>query len=87
VRVEPIVPDQPATPSAPDDGADFAQALDAVGNALAGATLAEDAFAYGAGTLESAVYERARADVALSVATATAQRFTQAIQSVLNMQI
>ncbi len=56
-------------------------------NALAGATRAEDAFAYGAGMLEAAVYERARADVALSVATATAQRFAQAIQSVLNMQI
>jgi flagellar hook-basal body complex protein FliE len=87
VRVEPIVPDLPAAPKAEDDGADFARALDAVGNALNGATRAEDAFAYGTGTLDAAVYERARADVALSVATATAQRLAQAIQSVLNMQI
>ena len=87
MRVESIVPDVPATSKAEDDGGDFARALDAVGNALNGATRAEDAFAYGTGTLEAAVYERARADVALSVATATAQRLAQAIQSVLNMQI
>ncbi len=87
MTVEPIVPDLPPSPSAQGHGADFARALDAVGNVLGGATRAEDAFAYGAGTLETAVYERARADVALSVAAAAAQRLTQAIQSVLNMQI
>lgn len=87
MRVEPIVPDLPVAPDAQEDGADFMHALDAVGNSLTGATRAEDAFAYGSGTLEAAVYERARADVALSVATATAQRLTQAIQSILNMQI
>ncbi|HEY6325820.1 MAG TPA: flagellar hook-basal body complex protein FliE [Candidatus Cybelea sp.] len=87
MKVEPIVPDLPAAASAQADGADFARALDAVGNALTGATRAEDAFAYGTGTLDAAVYERAQADVALSVATATAQRLVQAVQSVLNMQI
>lgn len=87
MRVEPIVPDLPAAPDAREDGTDFTRALDAVGNSLTGAAAAEDAFAYGSGTLEAAVYERARADVALSVATATAQRLTQAIQSILNMQI
>jgi hypothetical protein len=54
---------------------------------LNGANRAEDAFAYGGGTLERAVYERAQADVTLSVATATAQRIAQTVQSVLNMQI
>jgi flagellar hook-basal body complex protein FliE len=48
---------------------------------------AEDAFAAGSGDLQSAIYERARADVALSVATAAAQRTTQALQSILNMQV
>ncbi len=87
MRVEPIAPDLPPAPLAQGDGTDFTRALDAVGNALAGASRAEDAFAYGTGSLERAVYERARADVALSVATAAAQRLTQAIQSILNMQI
>lgn len=88
MRVEPILPDAPAAPSANDLGAGaFARALDAVGNALNGANRAEDAFAYGGGTLERAVYERAQADVTLSVATATAQRIAQTVQSVLNMQI
>ena len=54
---------------------------------LGSAEGAEDSFAYGGGTLQEAVYERARADVALSVATATAQRITQSVQSVLNMQV
>ena len=54
---------------------------------LRGAESAEDAFAAGAGSLQDAVYERARADVALSAATATAQRSAQAISSILNMQV
>ncbi len=87
MTVEPIVPDLPPSPNTAGDGSNFARELDALGNVVAGATRAEDAFAYGAGTLEAAVYERARADVALSVATAAAQRLTQAIQSVLNMQV
>lgn len=87
MRVEPILPDAPTAPAS-DDGADkFTRALDAIATALTGANHAEDAFAYGRGTLEDAVYERAQADVALSIATATAQRITQAVQSVLNMQV
>ena len=88
MRVEPLIPDigpMPQTPS-PDAGA-FAKALDALGDVLGGAQRAEDAFASGRGTLQTAVYERARADVALSVATATAQRLAQSIQSILNMQV
>jgi flagellar hook-basal body complex protein FliE len=88
MRVEALVPDAPVAPES--DGADpagFARALDSLGATLVGATRAEDDFAYGRGTLQAAVYERARADVALSVATATASRVAQAVQSILNMQV
>ncbi|MGC1380675.1 MAG: flagellar hook-basal body complex protein FliE [Candidatus Baltobacteraceae bacterium] len=88
MTVEPIVPDLAPAPSArSDDATAFARALDALGSTLIGASRAEDAFAYGRGSLQEAVYERAQADVALSVATASVQRLTQAVQSVLNMQV
>jgi flagellar hook-basal body complex protein FliE len=87
MSVEPILPDAPAPAGNVADDSGFARALDALGESLAGATRAEDDFAYGRGTLQAAVYERAQADVALSVATATAQRIVQAVQSVLNMQV
>ena len=91
MTVEPIVPDV-ALPSreSPDSGSDaslFAAALDALGGTLTAAQNAENAFASGAGTLHEAVYARARADVALSVATAAAQRTASAITSILNMQV
>ena len=87
MRVEPLVPDVLPTAAPSDDAAGFTRTLDAIATALTGANRAEDEFAYGRGTLEDAVYERAQADVALSIATASAQRVTQAVQSVLNMQI
>ncbi len=87
MRVEPLLPDAPPAPSGAGATAGVASALDALGDALTGATRAEDDFAYGRGTLQDAVYERAQADVALSVATATAARIAQATQSVLNMQV
>jgi flagellar hook-basal body complex protein FliE len=88
MRVELLVPDAPpARRAAIDESGAFAQALDTIGSVLAGADRAEDAFAVGNGTLQAAVYERARADVALSVATATAQRAAQALQSIFNMQV
>ena len=90
MTVQPILPDAPPLPEpslvASDAGA-FARALDAVSALLGGAAQAEDSFAYGRGTLQRAVYQRAQADVALSVATACAQRLAQAVQSVLNMQV
>lgn len=89
MRVEALAPD--AAPlqrtSAPHDSTAFARALDGVGALLTGAERAEDAFAAGRGDLQTAVYERARADVALSVATAAAQRTAQALQSILTMQV
>ena len=88
MRVEPLVPDAPPSANADTgDVAAFARAIDALGAELTGASSAEDDFAYGRGTLQAAVYERARADVALAVATSIAQRVAQAVQSVLNMQV
>lgn len=86
-----LQPDEPRRLHASHVGASaadaFAQSVDAVDAIFAQAQQAEDAYARGAGTLLQAVYERARADVALGVAVAAASRTAQAVQSVLNMQI
>lgn len=89
MRVEVLLPDaSPAVRSANAPQADmFGKILDDLGAVLGKAEKSEDAFANGAGDLQTAVYERARADVALSVATAAAQRTAQALQSILNMQV
>jgi len=88
VRIEALVPDAaiaaPAPPALPEA---FARALDGVSDALTGATRAEDAFAAGRGSLQDAAYERARADIAISVATAVAGRTAQVAQSLLSMQV
>jgi len=75
-----------AMPAEPAASA-FTRALDAVGAIFEQAQHAEDVYARGSGSLLQAVYERARADVALGVAVAAASRTAQAVQSVLNMQI
>jgi flagellar hook-basal body complex protein FliE len=86
-----LLPDRalPDTPDAakPDDSKAFARAVDAVSSVFSAAQEAEAAYAGGTGSLREAVYERARADVALSVAVAAASRATQAIQTILNMQL
>ena len=91
MKVEPLLPDVAAVPERPQSGdaaaSLFADVARALGATLVGADAAENAFAAGSGSLQAAIYERARADVALSVATAAAQRATQAIQSILNMQV
>jgi flagellar hook-basal body complex protein FliE len=90
MRVEPLLGDSAPAASAPDStdaAADFERVLDAFGSMLETAQSAEDAFANGEGSLQDAVYERARADVALSIATAAAGRTTQAIASIVNMQV
>ncbi len=90
MTVEPLLPDV-AAPRAPlqRDGepSAFARALDAAGSTFDRAERSEDAFAAGAGDLQSAMYNRARADVLLSVASAAAQRAAQAINSITNMQV
>jgi len=88
VRVELLQPDAAPQGTAPStDPTGFARALDAIGAVLGAATQAEDAYASGAASLQEATYRRAEADVALSVATAAAQRAAQAVQTLLNMQI
>lgn len=89
MTVEPLIPDAPvaSAPRRDPSAEEFVRALDALGAMLRGAENAEDAFAAGGGTLQEAVYERARADVALSAATAAAQRCAQAISSIINMQV
>jgi flagellar hook-basal body complex protein FliE len=91
MKVELLHPDLPLVAersrSATDGTKVFADVVQALGATLARAEFAENAYARGDGSLQGAVYERARADVALSVATAAAGRATQAIQSILNMQV
>ena len=89
MRIEPLIPDAaPARPQRePQVDRVFGSLLDVLGSALGGAQQAEDAFAAGSGDLQHAIYERARADVALSVATAAAQRTAQALQAVFSMQV
>lgn len=86
--VTPLVADQAPQPAAArGDAGSFSRALDAAGEALNRADAAEDRFAAHGGSLQDAVFERAQADVVLSIAAAAAQRSAQALQSVLNMQI
>ncbi len=89
MRVELLAPDTVAPEPAPSgaDASGFAHALDAIGRVLSDATAAEDNYASGTGSLQEAMYQRAQADVALSVATAAAQRAAQAVQTLLNLQI
>lgn len=88
MKVELLQPDAvPSNSPAPVDQTGFGRALDAIGSVLTDATQAEDAYASGAGSLQDAMYQRAQADVALTVATAAAQRAAQAIQTLVNLQI
>lgn len=90
MRVEPLLPDVAPGAVANTDPASagaFGDVLDALGTTLQRATSSEDGFARGTATLQAAVYERARADVAISVAAAAAQRTAQALQSIFNLQV
>ncbi|MGH7736693.1 MAG: flagellar hook-basal body complex protein FliE [Candidatus Tyrphobacter sp.] len=91
MTVRPLAPDAPPRGEASGHesrNADaFASAVDAFGAIFDDATRAENAYAAGSASLRDAVYERVRADVALSVAVAAAQRTAQAMQSVLSMQL
>ncbi len=75
----------------PTEGNAFADALsrafDSAGDALAKADRSEHAFAHGTGGLQEMVLDRAQADIALSVATTAASRATQALSTILGMQV
>ncbi len=92
MTIRPLLPDVPRPDTAPSTPSDrevnaFARAVDAVRAIFEDAQRAENAYASGAGSLRDAVYERARADVAISVAASAAQRAAQAMQTLLSMQI
>ncbi len=91
MRVDLLVPDGPVAATGPElsrtDGDAFARLVDAAGSILAGADRAEAAFAAHRGGLQEMVVERARADIALQVAATAAQRATQAISTLLGMQV
>ncbi len=78
------IPSEPAAPL-PDGG--FGALVDAADAVLAKADGAEAAFAAHRGGLQEMVVERARADIALQIAAAGAQRVTQGLQTLLGMQI
>jgi flagellar hook-basal body complex protein FliE len=91
MRVEQLIPDiapeAPAVTALPASGNAFGDLVDAAGGALAKADSAEQAFAAHRGGLQEMVVERARADIALQIAAAGAQRVTQGLQTLLGMQI
>jgi len=85
-------PDAPlGTPVTPPPGDAFGNAvlgaLDAASASLERADGAERAFAGGHGGLQEMVLERAQADVALSLASTAASRVSQALGTILGMQV
>jgi len=91
MRVELLVSDAaPARGPLPTAGGGdrgFGALLDAAGSALGRADEAESAFAAHHGGLQAMVVERARADIALTVAATAAQRTAQAVSTLLGMQV
>ena len=91
MRAELLVPDGPTAPRGPgaerSDGGAFGRLLDAADAILERADGAERAFAAHRGGLQEMVVERARADIALQVAAAAAQRTAQAVSTLLGMQL
>ncbi len=73
------------------EGSDFAsalgRALDDAGAAFERAGRAERAFESGRGGLQEMTVERAQADIALSLAAATASRTVTALNTILGMQV
>jgi flagellar hook-basal body complex protein FliE len=82
-----IAPDAPSVSALPPGRDVFGDLVDAASGVLAKADKAESAFAAHRGGLQEMVVERARADIALQIAAAGAQRVTQGLQTLLGMQI
>jgi hypothetical protein len=82
-----VAPDAPSVTPLPEAAGAFGALVDAAGGVLAKADAAERAFAAHRGGLQEMVVERARADIALQLATASAQRVAQGLQTLLGMQI
>lgn len=89
-NLEPDVPLQegPSVAPLPDSPAPGFQSLvDVAGAALDRADAAERAFAQHRGGLVEMMVERASADAMLQLATAAAQRTTQAVSTLFGMQV
>jgi flagellar hook-basal body complex protein FliE len=65
----------------------LANAFDAASGALARADRSEHAYASGSGGLQAMVLDRAQADIALTIATTAASRTSQALSTILGMQV
>ena len=80
-----------ASPAHASASLDFAgavsKAFGAASDALGRADRAEHAFANGRGGLQEMTLERAQADVALSIASATTTHVAQSLQTILGMQV
>ncbi len=83
----PSEPDAPLAPRADGFGAALANALQSVAGTLERADAAERSFASGKGDLLDMVLDRAQADVALSLASGTASHVSQALGTILGMQV
>jgi len=88
MRIDALVPDV-ATPASPAlrPADPFGALVDAASSILGRADDAEAAFAAHRGGLQEMVVERARADIALQIAAAGAQRVTQGLQTLLGLQV
>jgi hypothetical protein len=91
MQIAPLVPDiaadAPQITALPATSTPFGDLVDAAGAVFAKADAAERAFSAHRGGLQEMVVERARADIALQIAAASAQRVTQGLQTLLGMQI
>jgi flagellar hook-basal body complex protein FliE len=94
MQVDALVPDTapvadaaPVVTALPSSGGSFGDLVDAASSVLAAADGAERAFATHRGGLQEMVVERARADIALQIAAAGAQRVTQGLQTILGLQV
>ncbi len=65
----------------------LSHAFDAASGALAQADRSERAYASGSGGLQAMVLDRAQADIALTIATTAASRTSQALSTILGMQV
>lgn len=82
-----IAPDAPRITALPGSADSFGNLIDAASDVLQQADAAERAFSLHRGGLQEMVVERARADIALQLASAGVQRVTQGLQTLLGMQI
>jgi flagellar hook-basal body complex protein FliE len=83
-----VTPDSAPPVSGAGSFADaLSNAFDAASGALARADRSEHAYASGSGGLQAMVLDRAQADIALTIATTAASRTSQALSTILGMQV